>query len=481
MKMNLSNTFKPRGALTACTLAVLLLATGCASVGTPYSTPAVNAPAQWTYAGTQGAARANADPWWRNFNDPQLTLLVEEALKRNNDLAAATIRVRRAQLQAGLAEDRLTPSFSGGADVRASRALSGSNNGTNRSSGASLGVSYEVDLWNRLGSERDIARWEALATAQDREATALSLIGTTAVLYWQIGYLNQRIAAGQSSIGYARKTLDLVEAQYRAGAVSGLERAQAQQSLASQQASQTQLEQQLVEAKNALALLFDGQFASLPAEATTLPLTLPASTLPPLDAGLPAELLGRRPDLRAAELRLRESVSNIDATRASYYPSLSLTGGLGTSSAALLSLLSNPVLTLGAGISLPFLNRTQMDLDIKVSKAQYEEAVVNFRQTLYAAFGDVENALSARQQFAQQGALLEESLRAAREAERLYEIRYRAGSEPLKSWLDAQERRRSAEISLADNRFNRLSNHATLYQALGGDAVSPVPAVAATR
>lgn len=469
--MILSNVFAPRKRLTACTLAVLLLAAGCAAVSTPYTPPATNVPAQWTYAGAPAAARANADPWWRNFNDPQLNLLVEEALRRNNDLAAATIRVRRAQLQANLAEDRMTPSFSGSADTRASQALSGGNRAANKSSGISLGVSYEVDLFNRLGSERDVARWEALATAQDREATAWSLIGTTATLYWQIGYLNQRIASGRESIAYARKTLELVEAQYKAGAVSGLERAQARQSLASQLAGQTQLEQQLVEAKGALALLFDGQFNQLPPAATTMPQALPAGPLPGVDAGLPAELLGRRPDLRAAELRLRESLSSVDATRASYYPSLSLTGGLGTSSAALLSFLSNPVLTLGAGITLPFLNRTQMDLDIKVSKTQYEEAVVNFRQALYSALTDVENALSARQQFAQQGALLEESLRAAREAERLYEIRYRAGSEPLKSWLDAQERRRSAEIALADNRFNRLSNHAVLYQALGGDAV----------
>jgi NodT family efflux transporter outer membrane factor (OMF) lipoprotein len=458
---------------TVACLSIALLAAGCASsMKTPYTAPSANVPAQWTYAGsaasTGSASRAGTDPWWKNFQDPQLDALIDEALRRNNDLAAAAIRVRRAQLQAGLAEDRMTPSFNGGADLRVSRPLE--RGGTSRSSGASLGVSYEVDLWNKLGSERDVARWEALATAQDREATALALVGTTATLYWQIGYLNQRIASGQESIAYAQRTLDLIEAQYRAGAVSGLERAQAQQSLASQRSSQSQLEQQLVEARNALTLLFDGQFASLPA-AERLPQTLPATALPPVDAGLPAELLGRRPDLRAAELRLRESVSNIDATRASYYPSLTLTGSLGTSSTALLNLLQNPVLALGVGLSLPFLNRTQMDLDIKVSQAQYEENVVNFRQTLYTALRDVENALSARTQLAQQGALLEESLRAAREAERLNEIRYRAGSEPLKSWLDAQERRRAAEISLTNNRFDRLSNHVVLYQALGGDTV----------
>ncbi|RYF36112.1 MAG: TolC family protein, partial [Comamonadaceae bacterium] len=355
------------------------------------------------------------------------------------DLAAATIRVRQAQLLAGIADSRLSPQFSGNVSTGVNRALE-SGASSNRSNGVSIGASYEVDLWNRLGSQRDVARWEAQATLQDREATALALIGTTAQLYWQLGYLNQRLASSEQSIAYAQKTFDLVQAQYRAGATSGLEFAEAQQSLANQQAARTQLLQQVTEANTALALLFDGP----PGQSVTNPQTLPVSTMPVIVAGLPAELLGRRPDLRAAELRVRESFTTIDATRASYYPALNLTASLGSSSAALLSVLQNPVLALGAGISLPFLQRTQMKLDIQVSESQYEEAVVTFRQTLYTALGDVDNALSAREQFARQGELLALALQAARDAERLYEVRYRAGAVPLKSWLDAQEQRRTA-------------------------------------
>jgi len=450
--------------LTAAVMAVLLAA-GCATP-TPFQTPATRIPAQYSQAGATAptASRVSSDPWWAHFGDAELTRLVALALERNNNLAAATIRVRQAQLLAGLADANLRPRASGSLSTNASRRLTG-NATTSQSSSASLGASYEVDLWNRLGSQRDVAQWEAQATAQDREATALALVGTTAQLYWQLGYLNQRLAASEESISYAQKTYDLVQVQYRAGAVSGLEAAEAQQSLASQQASRSQLLQQAVEAKTALALLFDGP----PSETYANPLTLPAAVLPPVAAGLPADLLGRRPDLRAAELRLRESFTTIDVTRTSYYPSLSLTGSLGSSSAGLLTLLSNPVAALGAGLTLPFLQRTQMKLDIQVSEAQYEENVVAFRQTLYTALGDVENALSARQQFSEQAALLAQSLAAAQQAERLYELRYRAGSTALKSWLDAQEKRRAAEIAVTENRLNRLINHAALYQALGGD------------
>ncbi|WP_239467131.1 efflux transporter outer membrane subunit [Rhodoferax koreensis] len=456
-------------------LCLALLAAGCASsLHTPYAAPATSVPTQWQYAaganGGHGQTPAPLSPWWTGFNDPALSQLIEQALQRNNNLAAAAIRVRRAQLQVGLAENQFGPSFSGSISTGASRGLNGG--GTVKSSGISLGASYEVDLWNRLGSQRDVAQWEALATVQDREATALSLVATTAQLYWQIGYLNQRLAANLQSIAVAQKTLELVQVQYRTGAVSGLELAEAQQNLSSQQASQTTLQQQQVEATTALGLLFDGApMASI--LAGPLPSRLPDTTLPPVDAGLPASLLGRRPDLRAAELRLREAKSSIDATRASYYPALSLTGGLGTSSASLVNILKNPVASLGLGITMPFLQRTQRDLDIKISQSQLDEAVVNFRQTLYTAFGDVDNALSSRQQLAAQATLLEQALAAARQAERLYEIRYRAGSVALKPWLDAQEKRRSAEIAVAENRLNRLNNHAVLVQALGGDAVAP--------
>jgi outer membrane protein TolC len=112
-----------------------------------------------------------------------------------------------------------------------------------------------------------------------------------------------------------------------------------------------------------------------------------------------------------------------------------------------------------------------MQLTISVSETRYEEAVVNFRQALYTAFGDVENALSSRQQLVQQGLRLEETLQAARTVERLYEIRYRAGAATLGLWLDAQEKRRTADIAVAANRLARLKNQVVVYQALGGDAV----------
>lgn len=462
-------------ALSAAISASISLSACGAFMHTPYVTPATTVPPQWQQD-TSTATALTADQWWQQFGDTQLNQLIDEVLRRNNDLAAASIKVRRAQLSAGLAADQRLPVLSANLSSSNNRNLRG-NASPYGSSSANITLSYEADLWGRLGSQYDAKKWEAQATVEDRESTALTLIGTTANLYWQSAYLNQRVALSAQSIAYAAKTQELVRVQYQAGAVSSLEVLEAAQNLAAQQASHTELLQQQTETANALALLFDNP----PGQHYAVPNSLSSRPLPTLQAGIPAQLLRRRPDLRAAELRLRESLATVDATRASYYPTLTLTAAAGGSSSALRDVLQNPIATLGAGLILPFLQWNQMQLNIKVSQADYELAVVTFRSTLYAALSDVENALSASRQYAAQTLLLEQNLQAAQAAERLYEVRYRSGYVALKSWLDAQEKRRTAENTLAQNRLNALKNQVTLYQALGGDMRGTAEKTASTQ
>ncbi len=428
-----------------------------------YRQPQVTLPEKWQGPAVTGSIVAGQQQWWRNFKDPVLDGLIERALRSNNDLAAATIRVRRAWLQSGLVDTNLTPAVSISANSAFNRDLK--NNSDNQTHSVSGSLSYELDLWGRLARLREAGRWEAEATDVDRRNTALVLIGTTAADYWQVAYLNQRIATSEASIAYAEKALELVQVKYRAGAVSGIDLVQARQAVATQKASLTQLIQQRIEARNALAILFD----QAPENSVSERSQLPVGPLPAIASGMPAELLSRRPDLHAAELRLRESLANVDATKAGFYPTFTLTGSLGSSSTSLASVLQNPVATLGAGLVLPFVQWNTTVLNIRVSQSQYEEAVVNFRQTLYKALSDVENALSNNVQLQAEGIELEQALEAARQSEQLAEIRYRAGATGVQQWLDEQERRRTAETALAGNQLNRLNNLMKLYQALGGD------------
>ncbi|MGJ7524238.1 efflux transporter outer membrane subunit [Variovorax sp. GB1P17] len=414
------------------------------------------------------AAAMPATRWWSAFNDPQLDTLIDSALRTNSNLAAAGILVQRAQLQAGLANTNLTPGVVGQANTNRSYDLKRGGAAASTSSSV-VTLSYELDLWGRLSALRSAADWELKATESDRQAAALALVGTTAGLYWQTGYLNQRIALSEAGIEDGRRILALVRVKYAAGAVSGLDVAQAGQNLASQEAAHTQLLQQRVEARNALAILFDQPPEVMAVE----PSQLPTLELPVIDAGLPASLLGRRPDLRAAEQRLRGSLVNVDATRTGFYPTLSLTGSLGTSSTALGELLKNPVGTLGAGLVLPFLQWNTARMTVAVSQTQYEEAVLGFRQSLYTSLSEVENALSSRTQLRDESEKLVLALQQAQRAERLSEVRYKAGATALQPVLDAKDRRRTAEVSLAQNRLNQLNATMTLYKALGGGAVVP--------
>lgn len=455
----MKTTYRPLLALACLALSL----NACSLTQTPYSRPEASIPQAWSQE--SGAKPLATDPWWTLFGDAQLNQLITTALTRNTDLAVAALQVRKAGLQAQLAESDRLPGISVGGSGELSRNL-GASSAENRSFQVTAAMSYEVDLWNRLGSTADAARWEAVATEEDRQGVALSLTGSAASLYWQIGYLNQRIALSQASIDYARQTLDLVQVQKAAGAATALEILEAERNLASQEASHTQLLQQRTEARNSLALLLDG-----PPQTTKRAelADLLAVQLPGVETGLPAELLGRRPDLRAAEARLRATLAQGDATRASYYPSINLSGSYGGASDQLSRLLSNPVATLGAELALPFVQWRDMQRNVKISETEYQQAVLNFRQALYTALAEVENSLSARKQYRMQYEKLEASLTAARQSEALYRLRYQAGATSLQTWIDAQEKRRQAEINLAENRYNQLQNHVTLIKALGGD------------
>ena len=448
---------------------------GCAAVvKTPYQAPAVQVPSSFAYnKANQQQIQANmyADQWWTLFGDSQLNQLVDQVIQKNADLAVAGINLQTARLKTGLAQDQQGARVNSGVSTGHSFDLN-SGDGTAKGLSVSAGVSYELDLFGKLARQTEAAKWEALATEQDLQATGQSLIGTTANLYWQLGYLNERYAVAQQSLATTQKLYELVRTQYRAGAVSGLDLTQAEQSVQSQKASLSQIEQQLVETRTALAVLLQ-----IPVQQLNIqePQRLPRINLPNIAAGLPADILSRRPDLQAAELRLRESLASKDATKAGYYPSMSLTGSLGSSSTSLSNLLQNPALTLGASLSLPFLQYNDMKKDLKISELDYEKAIIQYRNTLYQAFADTENALSSRTELDKQVALQQRNLELAEKTERLTQVRYKNGAIALKNVLDAQETTRNARLSLIQTKQSQYNAYVTLMQALGGSPIQQLP------
>lgn len=449
--------------MTCTLLCACFLLAGCQPLRTPYQRPETQIPTHWPHGSDASALNQADSAWWQSFQDPLLNQLIEDVLKRNNDLAMAGLKLYKAQLQAGLVRHEQAPQLSASVNSSLSRSLD-QNSATSQIQATTASVSYELDLWGKLASQRDAAEWEAQATAEDKAATALSLIGTTATLYWQIAWLNERLALSEASLADTRRILTLTQQKYAAGAVGALDLYQAEQEVASQEAALYTQQQARVEKRNALAILFDAPPGAHQPERTKVS----DLTLPTIQPDLPASLLARRPDLKASEWRLRESLAQVDNSRLSLYPDLTLTSSVGTSSSALKDLLHNPVGTLGAGLSLPFVNWPTVQLNVDIANTSYQTAVVQFRQDLYQAFSDVDNDLAAQAHYqAQYQALLRASA-LADHSRQLAEQKYRAGATNVKTWLDQQIAWRTAESSRIENYLNQLLTRVQLYQALGG-------------
>ncbi|WP_158146514.1 efflux transporter outer membrane subunit [Vibrio fluvialis] len=441
----------------------VLLATGCVA-RSELPEQNVTVPEQWQTGQTQSETQAISQ-WWTSFGDPQLNQWVDKVLATNSDLAIATLTLKQARLEAGLATSDTYPDVSASVSGERSKPLDGGD--SSKSYQASLSVSYELDLWGKLSAAKDAAMWTALATQQEREATAQSLVATTAQLYWQIGYLNQRVELSNNDIKDAKETLALTQSQYRHGSVTRVNVLEAERTLAGLEATHRDYLQQRTEAVNAFAILFDQPPQDL---ATSIP-ALPDYAVPTIEAGVPADVLNRRPDVKQSLFELKSVLATKDNTDTNYFPSLTLTGALGGSSTELRKLLSDPIGTLGADLTLPFLNWNEMQLNRDIAQVKYESAIISYRKTLYAALQDVDNALSAKENYEFQAEKLRKQYDSAAEVARIYKSQYEYGAIDITTLLDAQENERSAKASLLENRYNQLVNIATVYQSLGGEDI----------
>ncbi len=409
-----------------------------------------------------GLTRQQAGLWWQGFHDPALDQLVEAVLAANPDMQVAGLRLRSALLGSDLADTNLTPSVNASLDANGNKDLKTGK--ATSTMGPSLNLSYEVDLWGRLASVRDQASWEAQASAQDLAAIRLTLIGKALEQYWQLAYLGSAISLGERQLANYARTEQLTQVKYQAGAVTRLDLVQASQQKAGKQAELSALLVQQEQARNGLRLLLgrsSGPLEFAPTALTTAP-------VPSLAVGIPADVLARRPDVRAAELRLRKTLAKGDEIRTSFYPTLSLTGRASTTSDTLTQVLQNPVGTLGATLALPFLEYNKTRISIASSELDYQIAEAEFRKQLYIALGEVEDGLAARHHGEQRLTYLAEQRTFAKEAERLAKARFQAGATGVRDWLDEQNRLWDAELALLKQQQEQLNTMARIYKALGG-------------
>lgn len=336
-------------------LALLLLA-GCGSLTrSDYQRPLLSLPTQW------GPATDTVSEYgWQRFGDPRLSRVIEQVLESNNDLAAAAITVQQARVAAGLTDTNMTP------DVAVSGSASNSKNtrrGTsaqeNYSSGITIG--WELDLWGKLARAREQSEWEAVASEQDYHATVLTTMGTTAQLYWRIALYNQQIRNQRDGLAISQQTVQQVTSWFNAGKVGQLDVLQAQQALLERENQWRTLVQQRQNTRNALALLLNR-----PAEqhADESP-ALDANQQVPIAQKTPLRVIAQRPDIQAAESRLRAALAGYDASRLQFYPALSLDASLNAGSQIFSQWFRDPIRTIGGTLALPFIQWNTQQLTVK--------------------------------------------------------------------------------------------------------------------
>jgi NodT family efflux transporter outer membrane factor (OMF) lipoprotein len=449
--------------LIACSLA------GCALTSAPVK-PRLDIPAAFTEVPTPGIAGATEGGdagWWRAFEVGELAALVDEALASSPDLAIATERVIQAEGQARVAGASLFPALNIG--VSASRRDSRPEGGpTSRSESSSinLNASYEFDFWGGNAATARSARLAAEASRFDRETARLTLAGGVANGFFQVVSLRGRMAIARANLAIAERVLGVVEARERNGAVSPLDVARQQTAVLAQRAVIPALELQERQTRYALAILV----GRTPEGFAIAGADLAAVTTPVVSAGLPSELLLRRPDLAAAEVQLAAGNANVVAARAALFPNIGLTGSLGLASDRLVNVLHSPtaVAAIGASLLQPIFDGGRLRAQVDMARSRERELAETYRKTILAALADVESALAAAARSAEQEQLQQQALEQSRRVLRIAEVRYREGVDDLLSALDAQRTSFQAEDQLAQTRLARLQAAVALYKALGG-------------
>jgi multidrug efflux system outer membrane protein len=448
--------------------ASIAVTVGCTT--TPTAPPALDLP-----AGT--AADPALERWWTLFNDPTLTALVDEALANNLDLRAAVARIDLARAQVKLAQKDLYPSVD--LNVGANRTRSSEVGSfplfgapaTNNDFRVELNASYEVDLWAKFRTATRAAQDDLLASRYARETVRTVVAADVTRIYFQLLAADAQLGLLSDTLKTRNETVELQRDRYQGGVIGDYDLAQAEAERAAVAADVAVAQRAVAQFESALAVLLGRSPREvfeprLPRDVQMVWL----SGVPTIPAGLPSDMLLRRPDIRNVELQLAAGNRRIDVARADYFPSLSLTGGYGSEAAALKNLFSGPALiwTIGAALAQPLIGLKAIEANVEARTATRDQLVVTYVQTVQSAFKETHDALVANQTTRDALAAQTERREKLERALELATLRYRSGYSPYLEVLDAQRQLLQAQtLQILAAREVRLAV-VDLAKALGG-------------
>jgi multidrug efflux system outer membrane protein len=456
---------------------MLVLLAGC-NLAPTYERPAPGIddryPPMPATASAGATTRTNATQlrWSEFFVDPVLRDYVGLALEHNRDLGAATARIAQAQAQFRIQRSQQFPALEATASGQRLRAPVSAAEGAPRVTVDSVAVqvgipAFELDFWGRVANLSESARRQYFATVEAQRAFRLSLISNVASVYYTIRSSEEGIVLAESSLRSREETLELARIRMEAGVTSSIDYNQAYALVAQAQTQLAQLHRTRELAQHRLQVLVG----------VPIPDPLPpgmrvedASRWPPLQPGLPSELLENRPDLRLAEERLRAANANIGAARALYFPTIALTGAGGYASSELSGLVSDPnrVWSFGVGALLPIFDWGRRRAAVHLARATQDELEMQYQSAAQNAFREVADGLSAAARNREQIQAQELTVRIQGELSDTAQARYEVGLTPYLEVLDAERNLFTAQQSLLQLRALALQDHVNLYTALGG-------------
>ena len=450
---------------------VLLLEAGCL-MGPKYKRPGIDVPQEYRAPAPQEASQASSlgnEQWWKVYQDPALTQLIHTAIAQNYDVRIAAARVLEAQAQVGITRANQLPSASVGAETFSEQNAKVTNlfpayqvNGGE----LNLSVIWNLDFWGKYRRQTEAARSQLLATEWGQRAVISSLVANVATAYFQLRALDSELEISKRTLASRQESLKLTHFLENHGSASGLDVSQAEQLVYTASETIPDLERQIQQQENVLSVLLGENPQSIPRGRALTEQPVPQN----VPAGLPSELLERRPDVRQAEENVVAANAQIGVAKAAFFPNLSLTGLGGLESNALHQFITTPSETwYGAfNVSQPVFQGGALRSQLRFARANWQETVLSYQQTVQNALEQVSNSVVASQkdrEFREQQELLTQ---AAQQTDQLSEVLYKNGGASYLQVLTSETNYFSAELNLVQAQLNERLALVQLYQSLGG-------------
>jgi multidrug efflux system outer membrane protein len=468
----------------AAVLASLL--TGC-TVGPKYVRPVVKSPDAFRGADSTTAipARSLGDlKWLEVFKDDQLQALIRTALSQNYDLRSAVARILVARANLGLTRSNQYPQISGTGQFTSTefstqgQFILPANLPSNLPPGFVISrtrnfgsillnlASFEVDIWGRLRRATEAGRADLLASEENRKAVTVTLVGDVAAAYFDLIELDTELEIARRTLATREESLRLIKLRQQSGVASVLDVRQGEQLVYGAGVVIPTTELQIEQAENQISLLLGHS----PGPITRGRSLIDQEQPPAVPPGLPSSLLERRPDILAAEQNLVAANADIGVARASYFPRISLTGFLGTSSSQLINLFTGATRAWNfvPQVDRPIFDGGRIKSNVRLAEAQEQNALIQYEQSIEVAFSEVSDALVQRRRAGEIRVQQDLLVGAVRDRERLAYMRYQGGVDTLLNALDADRDLFSSELLLAQDRRNELLAMVRLYKSLGG-------------